>query len=146
MNHLLEIIIAAPFVAALVILALPSEQTMNMRIVALLGAGVSLVGSVVVAFQYDMGVGGVQMLNSYPIVPSLGINLTLGVDGWGVSLLLLTGLIIFTGVFASWTLTDRVKEFHVFLLVLVAGVFGVFVSLDLFIFFLFLWNKCIPSC
>ena len=117
---------------------------MNMRIVALLGAGVSLVGSVVVAFQYDMGVGGVQMLNSYPIVPSLGINLTLGVDGWGVSLLLLTGLIIFTGVFASWTLTDRVKEFHVFLLVLVAGVFGVFVSLDLFIFFLFYEIAVLP--
>ena len=77
-------------------------------------------------------------------MPSLGIDIRLAVDGWGVSLLLLTGIIITTGVLASWTLKDREKEFFALLLILVAGVFGVFVCQDLFVFFLFYEIAVLP--
>jgi len=141
---LLGIVVAAPFVAALLLLAVPTRQRIAVRLISLLGAAISLTGSVQVARSYDMTQGGLQMHELYPLVPSLGIDIRLAVDGWGVSLLLLTGIIIFAGVLASWTLKERSKEFFVFLLVLVAGVFGVFVSQDLFVFFLFYEIAVLP--
>lgn len=141
---LLSLIVAAPFVAAVLLFAIPDAQRQLVRWVSLIGAAVSLAGSVQVARLYDMQKGGLQLAERYPLVPSLGIELSLAVDGWGVSLLLLTGIIIFAGVLASWTLKERGKEFFVFLLVLVAGVFGVFVSQDLFVFFLFYEIAVLP--
>ena len=77
-------------------------------------------------------------------MPSLGIPFSLAADGWSVTLLLLTGIIIVTGVLASWTVERREKEFFVLLLTLVTGVFGVFVSQDLFVFFLFYEIAVLP--
>ncbi|MBX3128483.1 MAG: NADH-quinone oxidoreductase subunit M [Polyangiaceae bacterium] len=144
MTHWLSLIVAAPAVAALLLIAVPASARLLVRWVSLAGALVSLFGSIEVARQYDTVAGGLQLVESYPVVPSLGIHLTLAVDGWGVSLLLLTGIIIVAGVMATWTLKDREKEFYIFLLVLVAGVFGVFVSQDLFIFFLFYEIAVLP--
>ncbi len=144
LHHVLLVIVASPFVAALIVMLLPDGQRLGTRFVSLAGAAISLGLSVYVAFAYDMDAGGLQMAASYPVVPSLGIELALAVDGWGVSLLLLTGLIIVAGVFASWTVERRSRSFFVLLLVLVAGVFGVFVSQDLFLFFLFYEIAVLP--
>ena len=145
-ENVLAIIVGAPFVAALVLLLVPQpqEQRLFTRLVSLAGAATSLGLSVWVAFTYDRVAGGFQMESTYPVVPSLGIHLRLAVDGWGVSLLLLTGLIIVAGVFASWTVKRRAREFFVLLLVLVSGVFGVFVCQDLFLFFLFYEIAVLP--
>ena len=141
---LLSVVVAAPFVAALLLLLVPDKLRLVVRLIALSGAGVSLAGSIQVARRYDIEQGGLQMPEVYPVVPAFGIDLRLAVDGWGVSLLLLTGIIIFAGVWASWTLKERSKQFFIFLLVLVSGVFGVFVSQDLFIFFLFYEIAVLP--
>lgn len=143
-QHLLSVIVAAPFVAAMILLVLPAGKLGAIRWVSLIGSTISLAGSIWVLLTYDMAAGGLQRPETFALVPSLGINLSLAVDGWGVSLLLLTGIIIFTGVLASWTMEDRPKEFFVMLLVLVAGVFGVFVSQDLFVFFLFYEIAVLP--
>lgn len=143
-QHLLLLIVLAPFVAGVALLFVPDERRFAVRMVSLAGALVSTAGSFWVAWTYDMAKGGLQRAESFPVVPQLGIHLSLAVDGWGVSLLILTGLIITTGVFASWTMTHRSKEFFILLLVLVAGVFGVFVSQDLFIFFLFYEIAVLP--
>lgn len=140
---LLEVTVAAPFVAAMLMLVV-GDHPSRIRPIGVLGALVSLVGTILVAFAYDMEAGGVQLLREYPLVPELGINLTLGVDGWGVSLLLLTGIIMFAGACASWTVERRARDFYVMLLVLVTGVFGVFMSLDLFVFFLFYEIAVLP--
>ncbi|NOY24862.1 MAG: NADH-quinone oxidoreductase subunit M [Oligoflexia bacterium] len=139
----LSMIVFAPLVAAVVLLAIPTKSRTTTRIVAITSTLVSLVGSLRVAIGYLPG-GGYQFREHYPIIESIGINLDLGVDGWGISLLLLTSIIIFAGAFASWTLTQRDKEFYVLLLALVCGVFGVFVSLDLFVFFLFYEIAVLP--
>ncbi len=141
---ILEIIVAAPFVAALLIMVLPEARRGLIRATAGVGAAVSLLGAIAVVAAYDHHTGGIQFVASYAMVPDLGISLELGVDGWGVSLLLLTGLIIFAGVFATWTEPRRVREFYAMLLVLVTGVFGVFVCLDLFVFFLFYEIAVLP--
>jgi len=143
-EHLLAIIVAAPAVAAFLLLVVPNSARLAVRGISLAGAAVSLAGSVWVALIYDRAVGGFQLGESWPLVPHLRIALKLAVDGWGVALLLLTGLIIVTGVAASWNVSKRDKEFFILLLVLVSGVFGVFVSQDLFVFFLFYEIAVLP--
>ncbi|HND08929.1 MAG TPA: NADH-quinone oxidoreductase subunit M, partial [Pseudomonadota bacterium] len=143
-EHILSLIVAAPMVAALVVMMLPPKQHTLIRLVSALGAFLSLLGSLYVAQLYNPQASGFQLSEVYPLVPQLGIDLRLAVDGWGVSLLILTGVIIFAGVLASFGLADRPKEFFVLLLVLVAGVFGVFVAQDLFVFFLFYEIAVLP--
>lgn len=141
---LLSLIVAAPALAAALLLFIPERARLAIRFVSLAGAAVSAALSGVVALRYDLDAGGLQLAEVYPVVEPLGISLRLAVDGWGVALLLLTGLIITAGVLASWTLETREREFFVFLLVLVAGVYGVFVCQDLFIFFLFYEIAVLP--
>lgn len=141
---LLSITVAAPFVAAVVLLLIADRHRLLVRATSLMGALVSLAGSILIAVNYDLQRGGLQMAEDYPLVPSLGIRLSLAADGWSVSLLLLTGLIIVAGVLATWTLMRREREFFIMLLVLVAGVFGVFVAQDLFVFFLFYEIAVLP--
>ncbi|MBS1151524.1 MAG: nuoM [Myxococcaceae bacterium] len=144
MSHLLATIVAAPAIAAAILLLIPNSAKLAVRLVALAGAVISLVGSIWVALIYDRAAAGLQLLETFPLVPSLGIHLKLAVDGWGVPLLLLTGIIIATCVLTSWTVDRRDKEFFILLLVLVSGVFGVFVSQDLFVFFLFYEIAVLP--
>jgi NADH-quinone oxidoreductase subunit M len=144
----LSLIVWAPFLTALVLLVIPynghAKSGNAIRLVAVSGAAASLVGAIVVAFGYDRSTGGYQFREHRELVPSLGITYDLGVDGWGVSLLLLTGVIIFAGCWATWTLKRRPKEYYVLLLSLVTGVFGVFASIDLFVFFLFYEIAVLP--
>ncbi|MBI5497677.1 MAG: NADH-quinone oxidoreductase subunit M [Deltaproteobacteria bacterium] len=142
--HLLTLIVLAPFIAAMVIIALPDRARAATRLVAITGAGVSLAGAIATILQYDLARGGLQMQKVVPLVPSLGISYAVAVDGWSLSLLLLTGIILFAGCWASWTVKDRDRDFYVLLLVLSAGVFGVFVSLDMFVFFLFYEIAVLP--
>ena len=144
MNHVLAWIVAAPAIAAAILLALPASSRLAIRVVSLVGALVSCALSISVATAYDRTVGGLQMGDDWTLVPSMGIHLKFAVDGWGVPLLLLTGVIIVTGVLASWGVEKRGKEFFLLLLVLVSGVFGVFVSQDLFVFFLFYEIAVLP--
>jgi NADH-quinone oxidoreductase subunit M len=143
-EHLLSIIVAAPALAALVVILLPQDARSAIRWTSLAGAAVSLAGALEALFTYDRAASGLQRVEVYPIVPSLGIHLRLAQDGWSGPLLLLTGVIIFAGVLASWTLKTRDKEFFALLLILVAGVFGVFVSQDLAMFFLFYEVAVLP--
>jgi NADH-quinone oxidoreductase subunit M len=141
---LLSLIVLAPLVAAASLLMVPDRSRGTVRMIALAGALVSLAGSLLAAGAYDLGTGGVQLREQLDVLPSLGIAWKLGADGWGIALLLLTAIINFAGVFATWTMEERSKEFYALLQLLVTGVFGVFVSLDLFIFFLFYEIAVLP--
>ena len=141
---ILSIITWAPFVAALVIMAFGRTRPMLVRWSAALAAGVSSIGSLWILWAYDQAQAGFQFGERLALVPSLGIAYELGVDGMSVVLVLLTAIIILAGVFASWTVKTRDQEFYALLLLLVTGVFGVFVSLDLFVFFLFYEIAVLP--
>src|SRR6185295_15586011 len=78
-----------------------------------------------------------QFIETYDWLPALGISLKFGVDGMSAPLVLLTGIVMVTGVLISWSIDDRPREFFAFLFILAWGVFGVFVSLDLFMLFFF---------
>ncbi len=79
-----------------------------------------------------------------PWIPGLGITYFVGANGINVLLLLLTGVIITAGVLASWGVEHRQKEFFILLLTLTTGVFGVFMSWNLFLFFLFYEVAVLP--
>jgi NADH-quinone oxidoreductase subunit M len=132
----LSFLLAIPALAAVVIMLLPRERVTWPRWVALAGAAAVLGVSIFVTATYRLADGGFQFRELQDLLPALGISYALGVDGMAVAMVLLTGIIIFTGVLASWDVTDRPQEFFALLLVLVAGVFAVFVSRDLFLFFL----------
>jgi NADH-quinone oxidoreductase subunit M len=142
--HPLSAMVAAPALAAAALLLVPGRARTWVRWVALAGASGGLLGAVAATLLWNRRTGGFQLAEDYPLVPSLGIHLRLAADGWSLSLVLLTGIIIVTGVLASWTVERRDKEFFVLLLTLVTGVFGVFVSQDLFVFFLFYEIAVLP--
>ena len=73
-----------------------------------------------------------------------GITLALGVDGISALMVLLTGIVMFTGVLVSWNVTHRSKDFFILYFLLLSGVFGVFVSLDLFFLFFFYELAVLP--
>lgn len=142
----LSIITFTPAVAAAIILLLPAHRKNETRAVALASAVFALVLSAWVYFSYDQAAGGYQFIERYDWLPVLGISLHFGVDGMSTPLILLTGVVMFTGVLISWGddrphvmagIQDRPREFFAFLFILAAGVFGVFVSLDLFMLFFF---------
>jgi NADH-quinone oxidoreductase subunit M len=133
----LSIIVFTPIVSGVLLLFFPAERKNWIRFTALLAATVELVLSLVVYFGYDQTVGGYQFLEQVEWIPRLGISYQVGVDGMSAPLVLLTGVVIFTGVLVSWGIDDRPREFFTFLFILATGVFGVFVSLDLFLLFFF---------
>ncbi len=144
MTQILALTIAAPFLAALAVLALPQRARLAIRLTSLAGALVPCVTSLLLLARYDAARAGFQFVTSLPLVPRLGLSWHLGVDGIAVPLVLLTAIIHLTSVFTSWTLKEREKEFFLFVGLLVTGVYGVFISLDLFLFFLFYELAVLP--
>lgn len=144
MSALLAIIILAPIAGALTILFIPEKEDVIIKCTAAFFTFISLAASLTAYLTYDVAKGGMQFVMDIPWVNEFGIRFALGVDGISLPLILLTSLVIFTGVFASWDMHHRIKEFFIFLLALVAGVFGVFASLDLFFFYLFFEVAVIP--
>ncbi len=133
----LSIIVFVPVIAGMIILLLPKERLTEIRMAALAAAFIAMALAVWVYFSYDVASGGYQFVEEYQWLPALGISYHVGVDGISAPLVLLTGVVMFTGVLISWGLDDRPREFFAFLFILATGVFGVFVALDLFGLFFF---------
>jgi NADH-quinone oxidoreductase subunit M len=142
----LSVITFTPLVASLILLLMPANRKNETRAVALASAAFALVLSLWMYFSYDQVTAGYQFIEKYDWLPALGISLYFGVDGISAPLVLLTGVVMFTGVLISWGdddkhvmagIQDRPREFFAFLFILAWGVFGVFVSLDLFMLIFF---------
>ncbi|RME87229.1 MAG: NADH-quinone oxidoreductase subunit M, partial [Anaerolineae bacterium] len=133
---ILSVIIFTPLVAGLLILLMPEERRTEIRVTALAAATFAVALSLWVYFSYDASAGGYQFQEQATWLPQLGIGYHVGVDGMSTPLILLTGVVMFTGVMISWNI-ERPREFFAFLFILATGVFGVFASLDLFQLFFF---------
>ena len=146
MNHLpiLSLTLFIPIIGAIVIMALPKNQEKAIKYISALCTFISLALSLLVFITYDQTAGGMQFIESIPWIKDLGVSYALGVDGISMPLLLLTNLIGFSAVYASWNIRERIKEFFALLLILITGVMGTFVATDLFIFFMFYEVVVIP--
>ncbi|MFQ6015022.1 MAG: NuoM family protein [Anaerolineae bacterium] len=140
----LSVIIFSPFVGAVIIMALPKDKHLAIKITAAVAAFISLILSIYVFFAYDQAAAGIQFEEQVGWIPYLGISYHLGADGISLPMLLLTGIVIFCGVLVSWIREFRPKEFFTLLLLLVTGVFGVFAALDLFLLFVFYELAVLP--
>ncbi|MEN6483855.1 MAG: NADH-quinone oxidoreductase subunit M [Syntrophobacteraceae bacterium] len=134
---ILTSILMTTVVGLLVILFIPDDRPKLVKQVSLGFAALGLVLSLWLYNAYDVQKGGLQFVERILWVKSLGIYWFQGVDGINLPMVLLTAVVLFTGVWTMWDLEYRVKEFFALMFLLVAGVYGVFLSMDLF--WIFVW-------
>ncbi|MCD4749316.1 MAG: NADH-quinone oxidoreductase subunit M [Thermoanaerobaculales bacterium] len=137
-SHLLSLITLAPAVAAIGLGLIPGRYE---RLVRWLAFGISLgifFTSLLMWMVFDPSMGGMQMVEKADWIPQFGIEFHLGVDGISLLLVLLTTLLVPVVIAASWTsVRDKVKAFHICLLLLTTGMVGAFLALDVFLFYVF---------
>ena len=143
-DHLLTLLVAIPAIATAVSFFISARNESMIRTFGCVTAGICTVLSLLLFFGYDQAAGDFQYLSKTEWVPDLGISFQVGVDGMSVAMVLLTGVVYLAGALASCFITKRVKDFYILLHALVAGVFGVFVSLDLFFFYFFFELAVVP--
>jgi NADH-quinone oxidoreductase subunit M len=145
MAHYLSIILFTPLAGALVLLLIDKRQEDTIRWIANAVAFLGFIVSVPLWFWYNPSSADFQFVERAPWIPSVGAEYFLGVDGLSVLLILLTTMMGAIAVMSSWTaITDRVKEYYIFLLLLQTGMLGAFMALDFLLFFLFWEVMLVP--
>ena len=131
------------FLGAALLWVLPGVSASAARKFALFTAALGLAAGVAGAIGFDAG--KVLTVTRVAWIPSLGIEYHLAADGISLSLVLLTGVAACAGILFSWNIEHRAKEFFAFYLALIGGVYGVFLSFDLFLLFVFYEIAIIPK-
>jgi NADH-quinone oxidoreductase subunit M len=145
MNHYLSIILFTPLVGALILVLVNKQNENAIRWIANIVALIGFVISVPLWFWYQPSGADFQFVERAPWIPSVGAEYFLGVDGLSTLLILLTTMMGFIAILSSWTaITERVKEYYIFLLVLQTGMLGAFMALDFLLFFLFWEVMLVP--
>jgi NADH-quinone oxidoreductase subunit M len=150
-GYVLLATIALPLFAAAALVLLPSRYPTAVRVLSAL-TGFALFGlSLYAFFAYQIGDSEQYQfelrwdwIENVGVLGDRGITLHLGIDGIGAPMVLLTGIVSFAGTLISWKIDYRNKDFFILFFVLVAGVFGVFASLDLFFWFFFYELAVLP--
>src|SRR5687768_7294502 len=144
-DHLLSVILFTPLAGAVLLLFVNKRQEDAIRWIANIFGVLGFVVSIPLWFRYDPAGEAWQFVQRAEWIPSIGATYFLGVDGFSMLLTLLTTLMGLIAILSSWTaITERVKEFYVFMLVLQTGMIGAFVSLDFLLFFLFWEVMLVP--
>ncbi len=142
---ILTLVTFFPLVGAILLLFLKEENKQAIKLITIASTLVTLVLSLHLWFYFDGATAAMQFAVKTPWIPGLGISYNLGVDGISVLLILLTTILTPIAVLSSWnSVESRLKGFMISLLVLETGMLGVFVSLDLFLFYLFWEVMLIP--
>jgi NADH-quinone oxidoreductase subunit M len=136
-TNLLSLILFFPLIVAAVLLFLPREEENFIRWTALIGSLIPLALSVLLWIQFQPGQAGFQFIEHYRWFDEIGSTYHLGVDGLSVTMVLLTTLLTPLCILASFSIKDRVKSFMILFLMLETGMLGVFLTLDLLLFFVF---------
>ncbi len=139
---LLSSILLVPVATLTVLLFLPSARAI--RWLCALSSLANCALSALLWHNYDNAVGGIQFAEIIPWVEAAGISYHVGIDGYGAVLIMLNSIVYFTGVLTMWDLNERVKGYFAFMVLLVVGVYGVFMSLDLFLLFFFYEVAVVP--
>ena len=144
-NAFLTLIVFLPAVGAIAI-ALGSSKAQTIKLTAVLFTLATFALTIALFCLYDRSPGAPQFQFGMPLdwIPSIGASYFLGVDGLSLTMVLLTGLLGIIGVLVSLNIQLRLKEYFIWLLVLETGIMGVFISLDLLLFFLFWEVELIP--
>jgi NADH-quinone oxidoreductase subunit M len=138
----LNALVVLPVVAALFVLAVPQARAKH---VALAGALIEFVVSIGLWWAYDPGTAAMQFQFVAPWIPAFGIAYHVGLDGISLFMVLLTTFTMPLAILGSWNyITTRERGFYALMLVMTSGMLGVFVALDLFLFYVFWELMLIP--
>ena len=135
--HLLSLILFVPAIAAVILLFLPDGEHKLIRWFAFGASLIPFVLSLVAWFRFDANQVGFQFEEAYVWYEAIGSSFHIGVDGLSLTMVLLTTLLTPLAILASFTISDRVKWYMMLFLFLETGMLGVFMALDLLIFFVF---------
>jgi NADH-quinone oxidoreductase subunit M len=145
-QHWLTIVVFLPLLGALVLLAFPSSAREGIRRTALGFSILTFAVALPLYFWFDTSAPGLQLLDRHRWItaPGFQIDYLVGIDGLSLFLVLLTAFLLPVALLASWPISQRVREFFILLLVLETGLLGVFVALDMFLFYVFWEVVLIP--
>jgi NADH-quinone oxidoreductase subunit M len=124
-----------PLIGALLLVFVPRNYRVIIRLIALAATLVSAILAVKMFCDFVPGMNGFQFEQQIPWVDSLGISYHVGVDGLNVGLILMGAIVAFAATCCSWEIQTREKEFYILLLIMSGGILGAFASLDLFFFY-----------
>ncbi len=135
------------FLGAAALMLLPTDNPRPARWLALLAALATLICAALGMAHYSdvASTGKMVDVANLPWIAELGARYHLGADGISIVLVLLTGMVAVAGVLFSWNVTSRAREFFALYLALIGGVYGVFLSVDLFLLFVFYEIAIIPK-
>src|ERR1700740_2186683 len=145
MNYYLSLILFTPLAGALVLLLVNKRNENAIRWIANIVTLIGFLISVPLWFWYQPSGADFQFIERAPWIPSIGAEYFLGVDGLSTLLILLTTMMGAIAVLSSWeAITERVKEYYIFLLVVQTDMLCPFMSLDFLLFFLFWEVMLVP--
>lgn len=137
MSFLLSWLVFLPMAAVPIILFLPSRAHKAIRWTSILFTAIQMALVVYLLAAYNSGTADYQFVERYNWIPVFNIQYYLGIDGLSVLMVILTPLVFFFGIFASWNISKGVKGYFMLYQVLNTGLMGVFCALDFFMFYVF---------
>jgi NADH-quinone oxidoreductase subunit M len=144
-THLLSVILFTPLVGALLLMFVPRESANLHRGVGNLFGVLGFLVSIPLLRHFPRGSDAYEFIETAQWIPSLGAHYALGVDGISLFLIMLTTLLGMLAIVSAWnSIQQRTKEFYILMLLLQTGMLGVFLSLDLFLFFVFWEATLVP--
>lgn len=144
MSHLLSLLVGIPLAGILIIMLTSEEKVQRIRWIATIVGFLNFLISLYVFIDYSRAASGFKFVEDISWVPQFGISYKLGIDGISAPMVLLSGILMLTCVLVSWNIKERVREYFALTLATLTGVYGIFVSLDLFFFILFYELASIP--
>ena len=149
-GYVLVALFVIPLATGVLLMLTPSKERSAIIGITGLASLAMFVLSVYVFVQYEytgeqfQGVQAWTWMENLGFLGEKGIQLKVGIDGIAAPMVLLTGIVTMAGTWVSWKVQDRMKDFFILLYILVAGVFGTFVMLDLFFWFLLYETALLP--
>jgi len=144
-NYLITLLLLIPLVGGLLILVLPKTKENIIRYSGLAISTVTFILSLLLYFNFDLTIGDFQFIHQFKWIEKLNVSYFVGIDGMSLLLVLLTTFLTPLTLLSSWSsIKKNVKEFTFFMIMLEVGMLGVFVSLDLFLFYIFWEAMLIP--
>lgn len=143
-SYILTLITFIPLIGTLAVIGIPKERHLGIKIASLVTTGLVLLGSVYLYAIFDFENPGFQFMERYPWISAIGASYYMAIDGIALPLVMVTALLTFVCIIASWHLDYRVKEYFGLMLFLEIGMIGVFMALDFILFYVYWEIVLIP--
>jgi NADH-quinone oxidoreductase subunit M len=140
----LSVLLAIPVIGALVLAFTARQRAVALFSIALLASVADFAWSLRILNRFDVHNSNMQLAERIPWIPAFGIEYSVGIDGISLFLVLLTTLLMPIAILASWSVTERIKEYLISMLLLETGMLGAFVAIDLFLFYVFWEVMLVP--